>query len=115
MTTCAELQEYAKEYHDAVREHETSLFVSYIASFVRSLARNGHLSVAYPVLPKGALLLRTAQGLLNKEDMGPLQANYVDGVIHGLNVLFPDMNIFLTLDETKILLDWSSAKRPTAD
>jgi hypothetical protein len=110
MTSRTELQSYAIEYHDAVRDYEISLFVTYIGNIVKSLARNGHMSVAYPILSKGNLIRRNPQGLLNKSDLGPMQGDYVSGVMKGLRVLFPDTDIFVTADDSQLLLNWSSAK-----
>ena len=107
VTTRAELKSYALEYHDAVKEYEISLFVVYISHLITTLARNGHVSVAYPVLPPRVLLRRTPQGLINKSDPGSIPYDYVEGVISGLKVQYPDMDIFSTTDLSQIILDWS--------
>ena len=106
-TTRAELKSYALEYHDAVKEYEISLFVMYISNLITTLARNGHLSMAYPVHPPRIMIRRTPQGLINKSDPGPLQADYVEGLTKSLKVQYPDMDIFLTADTTQVIFDWS--------
>lgn len=106
-TSRAELKSYALEYHDAVKEYEISLFVVHISHIITSLARNGHVGVAYPVLPPRILIRRTPQGLIEKSDPGPLQHDYVNGVIKGLKVQYPDMDIFISLDGSQLMFDWS--------
>ena len=106
-TSRAELKSYAIEYHDAVKDYEISLFVAYLSNLVTTLSRNGHFSFAYPVLAKGTYIRRTPQGLINKIDPGAIQFDYVEGVIRGLKVLYPDMDIFLMADQTQILLNWN--------
>ena len=103
----AELKSYALEYHDAVKEYEISLFVFYISNLITTLARNGHLSMAYPVLPPRIMIRRTPQGLINKSDPGSLQSDYVEGLISSLKVRYPDMDIFLTADSTQVMFNWS--------
>ena len=107
MPTRAELKSYAIEYHDAVKDYEISLFVAYISNLITTLSRNGHFSFTYPVLSKGVYIRRTPHGLINKMEPGPIQADYVEGVIRGLKAQYTDMDIFLMSDQTQIFLNWN--------
>jgi len=97
------LQYYAKDYENAVREYELSIYLNYIVWFVDKLARRGNRFYDHIVLGKNELAAHSAHGgLLDKANPGPVPHNYLDEILTLLKKTFPDSDITYTdarLDE----------------
>lgn len=103
--TREELKASATEYHEHVRLYEISLFVAYLCRCIQVLAKNGNVRYAYPVLKPGMLLLRNPQGLIEKDNPGPIQRDFLPGVMNGLTEFFPGITVYF--DGSQLIMEWS--------
>lgn len=97
------LQYYAKDYQNAVREYELSIYLNYIIWAVDKLARRGVTFYDHVVLGKNELAAHSAPGgLLDKANPGSIPFMYLDSILGLLKKTFPDSDITFTearLDE----------------
>ena len=97
------LQYYAKDYVNAVREFELSIYLNYIVWAVDKLAHRGVTFYDHVVLGKNELAAHSAPGgLLDKSNPGSLPYVYLEPMLELLKKKFPDSDITFTgarLDE----------------
>jgi hypothetical protein len=97
------LQYYAKDYENAVKEFEQSIYLNYIVWAVDKVAHRGLRFYDQAVLRKGELAAHSAHGgLLDKANPGPIPYSYVHELILLLKKTYPDSDITFTdarLDE----------------
>ena len=103
--TREELKASATEYHEHVRLYEISLFVAYLCRSIQIQARNGNLRHVHPVLKPFDLLIRNPKGLLEKDAPGPIQHDYLPGVINGLTEFFPGIDAYF--EDSYLVMEWS--------
>ena len=103
--TREELKASATEYHEHVRLYEISLFVAHLCRCIQLQARNGNLRHVHPVLKPFDLLIRNPQGLIKKDNPGPIQHDYLPGVMTGLSEFFPGITAYF--DGSHLIMEWS--------
>ena len=103
--TREELRASANEYHEHVRLHEISLFVAHLCRCIQVQARNGKLRHVHPVLKRFDLVIRNPQGLIEKDTPGPIQHDYLPGVMNGLTEFFPGITVYF--DGSQLIMEWS--------
>ena len=103
--TREELRASANEYHEHVRLHEISLFVAHLCRCIQVQARNGKLRHVHPVLKPFDLLMRNPQGLIEKDNPGPIQHDYLPGVMNGLTEFFPGITVYF--QDSQLIMEWS--------
>jgi len=95
------LQYYAKDYENAVREFELSIYQNYIVWAIDKLARRGLTFYDHVVLGKNELAPHSAHGgLLDKSNPGPIPYNYLEPMLERLKKKFPDSDI--TFNEARL-------------
>ena len=112
--TRGELKASATEYHEHVRLYEISLFVAHLCRSIQVQARNGNLRHVHPVLKPFDLLIRNPQGLIEKDNPGPIQRDFLPGVMNGLTEFFPGISLYiddpdtnLYLEKSYLIMEWS--------
>lgn len=103
--TREELRASANEYHEHVRLHEISLFVAHLCRCIQVQARNGKLRHVHPVLKRFDLVIRNPQGLIEKDNPGPIQHDYLPGIMNGLTEFFPGITVYF--DGSQLIMEWS--------
>ena len=103
--TREELKASATEYHEHVRLYEISLFVAHLCRCIQIEAKSGKLRHVHPVLKPFDLLIRNPQGLIEKDNPGPIQRDYLPGVMNGLTEFFPDITVYF--DGSQLIMEWS--------
>jgi hypothetical protein len=91
------LQYYAKDYENAVREFELSIYLNYIVWAIDKLARRGNTFYDHIVLHKNELAAHSAPGgLLDKSNPGSIPRVYLEPILELLKKKFPDSDITFT-------------------
>ena len=97
------LQYYAKNYENAVREFELSIYLNYIVWAIDKLAHRDVTFYDHVVLGKNELAAHSAPGgLLDRSNPGSLPYSFVEPMLELLKNKFPDSDIIFTdarLDE----------------
>ena len=103
--TKEDLTNLGEDYTSLVAENEISIFTKYIMDSVVIKATVGGKALSFEILPKTFPITHDANGLLNKEDPGPIPEIYLDRILKKLDKIFPDSEIMT--DGLKMYLRWS--------
>jgi len=93
------------DLEQAVTLNEIAIFVKYIANIIIEDAMINKKHVVLNTLPCHVPIRHNAQGLLDKNNPGPIPEVYVDKILHSLHKIFPDVDIIVL--QSKMIIDWS--------
>jgi hypothetical protein len=95
----------SNDYEQAVVLNEIAIFVKYIANIIIEEVMLNKKRVSINTLPKNVPIRHNAQGLLDKNNPGPIPEVYMEKILHSLYKIFPDIDIMVL--QTRMLIDWA--------
>ena len=102
--TKEDLRNLNDDYTSLVAENEIGIFTKFITDCVVQKAVVGDNKIIFDVLPRGFPIRHDPQGLLNKEDPGPIPEIYMNRILKKLSKIFPDTEIFVV--EKNMYMRW---------